>query len=242
MRKYYEAHKADFVRKEMVELREIFVSTGDGKPATVAAAQKKAEGLLARARAGTDKFADLARQYSDNSKTAEDDGVLGEFERGQLAKSIEDAVFKKEKGYITDLIKVGNGFEILRVDAYVPEGQASFDEAKDQINNMLTRPIADPKLRDYLTGLRQDAFLQVKPGYTDAGAAPGKDTTWKDPAQLMPETISKSQVANQRHTKKLLGVIPYGVVGVKDTTPATPPVTPVQQAPPVQNSDGTPNR
>lgn len=74
-------------------------------------------------------------------------------------------------------------------------------------------------------------------GYTDTGAAPGKDTTWKDPAQLTPETTTKSQVANQRKMKKLLGVIPYGFVGEKDTAPATPAAAPVQQTP-VTTPDG----
>jgi hypothetical protein len=59
----------------------------------------------------------------------------------------------------------------------------------------------------------------------------------------MPETTTKAQVANQRHFKKLLGVIPYGYTGEKDTAPAAPPTqTPVPQAPPAANADGTPNR
>jgi len=74
------------------------------------------------------------------------------------------------------------------VEDHVPAGQASLDDVKGQITNILTRPIADPKLRTFLTGLRQNAFLQIKPGYIDTGAASGKDTAWKDPAQLMPET------------------------------------------------------
>ena len=41
-----------------------------------------------------------------------------------------------------------------------------------------------PAIREYLTKLRQDAFLEIKPGYVDTGAAPDKDTTWMDPAQL----------------------------------------------------------
>jgi peptidyl-prolyl cis-trans isomerase SurA len=128
------------------------------------------------------------------------------------------------------------------VEDYTPEGQATFDEAKNQIINILSGPIAEPKYRTFLTGLRQDAFLQIKTGYVDAGAAPGKDTAWKDPAQLMPETTTKAQVANQRHFKKLFGVIPYGMTGVKDTAPSTPPATPVKQTPPAQNADGTPTR
>ena len=57
----------------------------------------------------------------------------------------------------------------------------------------------------------------------------------------MPETIKKSEVANQRHLKKILGIIPYGYTGEKSGSAAAPPAeTPVQQAPPTNNSDGTP--
>jgi len=241
IQKYYDAHKADFVRKESVTLREIMVSTGDNKPETIAAAEKKANLLLTRARGGVDKFADLARQYSDDA-SATDDGLLPPFEKGKLNKAIEDVVFKHEKGYVTDLIQIrGIGFEMFKVEDHTAEGQASLDDVKGQITNILTRPIADPKLRAYLTVLRQNAFLQVKPGYIDTGAAPGKDTTWKDPAQLMPETVKKADVANQRHLKKFLGVIPYGYTGEKPASAEAPPAeTPVQQAPPTNNSDGSP--
>ena len=34
-------------------------------------------------------------------------------------------------------------------------------------------------VREYLTRLRQDAFLEIKDGYVDSGAAPGKDTRWQ---------------------------------------------------------------
>src|SRR3984957_8445086 len=62
--KYYNEHKAEFIRQEMVALSEILVGVGDGSPAKVAAAEKKAKGLVDRARKG-EKFSDLARQYSD---------------------------------------------------------------------------------------------------------------------------------------------------------------------------------
>jgi parvulin-like peptidyl-prolyl isomerase len=241
IQKYYDAHKADFVRQESVTLREIMVSTGDNKPDTVAAAEKKANLLLTRARGGVDKFADLARQYSDDA-SATDDGLLPPFEKGKLNKAIEDVVFKHDKGYVTDLIQIrGIGFEIFKVEDHAPAGQASLDDVKGQITNILTRPIADPKLRSYLTVLRQNAFLQIKPGFIDTGAAPGKDTAWKDPAQLMPETVKKSEVANQRHLKKFLGVVPYGYTGEKAASAEAPAAeTPVQQAPPKTNADGSP--
>ena len=59
-----------------------------------------------------------------------------------------------------------------------------------------------PKVREYLTRLRQDAFLEIRAGYVDSGAAPGKDTAWKDPAQLKPETTTKEEVAARKRKRR----------------------------------------
>jgi len=88
-------------------------------------------------------------------------------------------------------------------------------------------------VREYLTKLRTNAFLQIKDGYVDTGAAPGKDTSWKDPTQLRPETTTKEAVAANTH-KKLFHLIPYGHVGPApaNASPAAPPtVTPVPSTP-----------
>jgi parvulin-like peptidyl-prolyl isomerase len=227
MQKYYDEHKADFIRQDIVLLRDILVSTGDGSPAKLAEAEKKAKSLADRARKG-EKFPDLARQNSDGP-TALQDGELGSFKKGQLRKEVEDIVFTHDKGYVSDPIKTPAGFEIYRVDERYAAGQASYDEVESQINSIMAEPRGAPKVREYLSKLRQNAFLQIKPGYVDSGAAPGKDTSWKDPAQLRPETTTKEAVALARR-KKLLKVIPYGKAAKIDT-PATPPVTPVPNDP-----------
>ena len=80
---------------------------------------------------------------------------------------------------MTDPIKVPQGFVILRIDERYEAGQATFEEVKDDINDRLARPMMEPKIREYLTQLRQQAFLEIKEGYVDSGAAPGKDTRWQ---------------------------------------------------------------
>ena len=238
LQKYYDDHKAEFVRQDMVSLRNIIISTGDNSPTQVAAAEKKAKDLVDRLRKG-EKFPDLARQYSD-AETAKDDGVLGSFPKGQLAKPVEDAVFKLSKGAITDPIRLPAGFEILKVEDHSTAGQATFDEVQSRINEILAEPKVQPKLRAFLTQLRENAFLQIKPGYIDSGAAPDKDTSWKDPAALKPQTITKEAVANQRHFKKFLKVVPYGRTGVKDTGAAAPPDLAPVPSTPVKNADSSP--
>jgi len=93
LRKYYEEHKTDFVRKEQVFLSQILISTEGKSPEQVAAAEKKAKDIVARARKG-EKFSDLVRENSDDPETARTGGSLPPYERGLMAKNMEDVVFK----------------------------------------------------------------------------------------------------------------------------------------------------
>src|SRR5579871_3208930 len=210
LKKYYDEHPAEFVREEQVFLSQILISTEGKTPEQVAAAQKKAADLVARARKG-EKFSDLARDNSDDPATARDGGQLPPYKRSDhlLVKDIEDMVFAMKKGGVSDPIKTPQGLLILKVDERFEAGQASFEEVKNEINEKLAGPKMEPKVREYLTRLREDAFLQIKEGYVDSGAAPGKDTRWQDVATLKPETTTKEEVAAKRK-RKLLKIIPLG--------------------------------
>ncbi len=229
IQKYYDDHKTEFVREEMVFLREILIASTDKTPAGLAAAEKKAKDIQARARKG-EKFSQLARDYS-AAESAKSDGELGSFKKGQLRKEIEDAVFKQNKGYVTDLVKTDNGFVIYKVEERYAPGQAALEDVKNEVMEHLYTPRMQPALRTYLTKLREDAFLEIRGGYMDSGAASGKDTSWKDPATLKPETTTKEEVAS-RKKKRLLGIVPRSSskVGTK-LAPPTPTVTPVPSPP-----------
>jgi parvulin-like peptidyl-prolyl isomerase len=201
--KYYEDHKTEFVREERVFLGEIFLST-QGKDE--AAVEKKAKDLAGRARRG-EKFDELARDNSE-SQTAQNGGDLGGWKRGELAKDIEDLVFDQERNFVTDPVKRENGFLILKVYQKHTRGQATFEEVEQDIMNRLFMPRFQPKIREFLTQLRQTAFLEIKEGWTDSGAAPGKDTAWKDPAQLKPETVTKEEVESRTRRRRLLWLVP----------------------------------
>ena len=206
LRKYYDEHKTEFVREERVYLREIFVSTDGRDAAGKAAAEKKAKDVVARARKG-EKFPDLARDNSD-SQTAKQGGDMGGFKKGDLRKDLEDQVWTQEKGFVSDPIDIGNGYMIVKVDDHQKAGQATLEEVENEIMDKLFMPRMEPAIREYLTKLRQDAFLEVKPGWTDSGAAPGKDTAWVDPAQLRPETVKKAEVLAKIRKKRFLWAVP----------------------------------
>jgi len=217
---YYNAHKEDFKREEKVFLREILISTEGKDAAGIAAAEKKANDLVKRARGG-ERFAELAHENSD-AVTRDQYGDLGGWKKGELAGNIEDAVWSQPAGYITDPIKVQRGLLILKVESHPKAGIASMDEVEPEILDKLYMPKMQPALRAYLTKLRESAFLEIKKGYVDTGAAPGKDTSWMDAAQLKPETISKSQVTGKRRKKHLMGV-PIPLTTSSDTSSSSTP-------------------
>jgi len=205
--KYYKEHKAEFVRKDQVFLSLVLISTEGKTPEQLQAAEVKAKDVTARARKG-EKFSDLVRDFSDDAETAKNGGSLPPFERGMQEKAIEDIVFKEKKGYVTDPIKVPQGFAILRIDERYDAGQATFEEVKNEIQDRLARPKMEPKIREFLTKLRAQAFLEIKDGYVDSGAAPGKDTRWHDVAQIKPRTTTKEEVAARVKDRKRLIFIP----------------------------------
>ena len=215
VRAYYDAHMDEFQREERVFLREILIST-QGKqddPVALAAAQKKAKDLVDRARRG-ERFNELAQANSD-SLTAKDGGALNPYKKGEMAPAIEAAVWDKERGTVTDPINIGNALLILRVDEHYKAGLASFEEVEPEIQNRILESRRQVALRAYLTKLRDLSFLEIKPGYEDSGAAPGKDTKWSDPAQLKPETTTKAAVLENPSRKKVLGLLP--IPGTKAT-------------------------
>jgi parvulin-like peptidyl-prolyl isomerase len=209
LQKFYDEHKADFVREEQVFLSQILIST-EGKTAEQAvAAEAKAKDLSARAKKG-EKFSDLARDNSDDIGTAQNGGYLGApSKRGMMRPELEAIVFKEKKGFVTDPIKLNNppGYLILKVEEHFEAGQASFEEVQEDIHDILARPRLEPKVREFLTQLRQQAYLQIKDGYVDSGAAPGKDTRWQEVAMLKPPVTTKEEVtARAKPHKKVLFV------------------------------------
>lgn len=203
LKTYYDAHHDQFMRQERVFLREIFLSTDGKTPEAKAAIEKKAKDLVDQARKGAN-FADLAQANSE-SATAKEGGALDPYKKEDLGKDIQ-SLWDQPRGYVSDPIHLDKGLLILRVDEHPKAGLAPFEEVIPDIQNILFPPRLEPAMRAYLTKLRENAYLEIKPGYVDTGAAPDKNTTWIDPATLKPETIDKTALANEKHKRHILGI------------------------------------
>ena len=167
IRKYYDANMKNFDRPAGVQLSEITISTENKTPDETAAQKKKAEDALAAVKKGDD-FGETARKFSE-TPAAQDGGALGFFPKGQLAEPLEDAVAALEKGQTTDLLTLPYGFVILKADDKHAGGILSFELAQKEITDVMFQQNVQPKIREYLTKLRCDGFVDLpKPGYVDA--------------------------------------------------------------------------
>jgi peptidyl-prolyl cis-trans isomerase SurA len=172
VKKYYDAHQNEFTRPEQVVLSEIFLSTDGKSPEEIAAIQRKTEDLHARLDKGQD-FSELAKRYSEGSTAKDQAGELGTFGKGELAPSLEEVVFKLDKGQYTGVIQTKTGFEILKVDAKYQAGLQPMDKVENEIMNKIYMERMTPAMRDYLAELREESYVMVKPGYIDSAAVPG---------------------------------------------------------------------
>jgi len=162
---YYEAHKAEFVRPEQVELRAIEVKTEGKKPEEIPDLKKKAETTLQRVKDGDD-FGEMAKRFSDGS-TAKQGGYLGNYKRKELAKELEDVVFKMKKNELTGVMDTKQGFLILQVIEHFDEGQQPQAKVENEIMERLYSERMEPALREYLKKLREQSYVVIKPGFQD---------------------------------------------------------------------------
>ena len=197
--KYYNEHRNDFVRPEMVVLREIFVSTESKPAADIPALRKKAENLRDRVLKNGDDFGELAKHYSDGP-TAQQAGELGAFERSQLDPKIADKVFALNRNQMTDVMEIKNGFEVLQVVTRFEAGEQPLEKVEPEISNRLYEQKMEPALRGYLATLRADSYVQIKPGYTDTAAVKA------EPIEEVAATPDKDDSKTKSGRK--LGILP----------------------------------
>jgi len=180
--RYFEQHKQEYAQQESESLAEILVSTGtpdatatvaggvqSDDPVVLAAAQAKANDIEAKLHAGGD-FSQLARSFSDGP-TAAEGGDLGQFHRGALAKVLEDKTFVLKAGQFTEPIRTRQGFVILKVVEHIPGGVPAYKDVAQQVEENFYMARMEPAMRSYLTTMREQAFIDIKAGYTDSGAS-----------------------------------------------------------------------
>lgn len=133
-RKYYEENQSQFKEPEQRRASHILIKLDAAADAAVkAAAKARAEKLLAEVRQAPAKFAELARQHSDDPGSGANGGELGTFSRDMMVKPFADAVWGMKPGEIQGLVESQFGFHIIRLDGVLGGSKIGYEVVKNDI-------------------------------------------------------------------------------------------------------------
>ncbi|MEJ8796677.1 peptidylprolyl isomerase [Trinickia caryophylli] len=184
-----------------LRIEHILVKVPEGASQDVlAAAQKKAEEILARAKAGA-KFESLAKDTS-QAADARNGGDLGFQPPARLPEEFVKASSQLRPGELApDLIRTADGFEIMRlVDRRTSVGGSAGDAPKlvqTHVRHILVRVgpggMPEQQARELAVKIRQQVaaggdFAKFARSYSqDGSASQGGDLGWISPGETVPE-------------------------------------------------------
>jgi peptidyl-prolyl cis-trans isomerase SurA len=162
---YFDTHPDKFRKPESIKLSEIWLGTTGKDEAAVRA---RALELVSQIRAGAD-FGALAAANSEREKNGQrtaptDKGYVGEFDVPNLREDLVAALKNVQAGGVSDPIKAGDGFQIVRVDGRTPAGTTpTFND--NRVREAMLGERQAKEREAYLQNLRNEAFIKITEQY-----------------------------------------------------------------------------
>lgn len=124
-------------------------------------ALQKATKIADEAKAGED-FPNLAKEYSQDTMSAQNGGDLGYFKKGDLVESLEFAVQDVQINEVVGPVESPGGYHIIKVldkkDSKIGIPQSYSNE----IRNTIYSQKAEEMLKNYLTSIKETAYIERK--------------------------------------------------------------------------------
>lgn len=122
---YFDENKESLGQSKQVEASHILTAT-----------KEEAEEVQAKLAEGGD-FAELAKEYSTDTASAENGGELGAFGAGEMAPAFEEAAFAMKVDDISKPVETEFGFHIIKVTGKTEAAAATLENSKEEIKELL---------------------------------------------------------------------------------------------------------
>jgi len=173
VRKYYDENPALYSTTQ-IKASHILVKDED-----------TAKQILAEVRAHPEKFADLAKEKSTDTSSAQKGGDLGMFGPGRMVPEFERVAFSLKPGEISDVVKTQYGFHAIMVTERKEGEPKPFDQVKEQIRATLRNKGLQDQVTGHFDTLKKQSGLTVNDDVL-AGINPAEGVSAADAMPLIP--------------------------------------------------------
>lgn len=146
VKSWYDGHQDRYQQPEERRASHILIVTNGDVDKEQAKA--KAEEVLKEVQKSPAKFAELAKQYSQDPGSAQKGGDLGYFGRGMMVKPFEEIVFAQKEGDVSGLVQSDFGYHIIKVTGIKPGTLRPLDEVRAEIAKELKTQAASRKFAE----------------------------------------------------------------------------------------------
>ncbi len=179
MKTFFDENKAEFAKEEQVKASHILVAD-----------EKTANEVKKKLDEGGD-FAELAKEYSTDTGTAQNGGDLGFFGKGAMVKAFEDKAFSMKVGEISAPVKSDYGYHIIKVTDKQEAEEANFEKSKEEIKDTLFQQKLQTEYPTWLEDKKED--YDIKNYLTDDKKEKEESSTEKSTDSADKEDSSSSE-------------------------------------------------
>ena len=156
IKRYYQEHTDEFTREGSLSFRHILLMFS--RYETKEDAKSAAEDILNRLKSG-EEFGDMAKEYSRGPHS--DEGGLWETDEVKdFRKDLVAKISNLKEGEISPIIDSSFGHHIFKIEEVIPSQTLTFQQAQNEIRNMLFREEFVKKRKEYLRKLRKDVVIK----------------------------------------------------------------------------------
>lgn len=155
LQEYFDQNKDLYITKEQRKISHIlFAFSGD----TADDDKQLQRAIDARKKLDSEDFAQLAKSLSDDEATASKGGDLGLFNVGVMEAEFEDAVTSLKLGEVSQPIKSGFGYHLIKLTELVAESGKTFAEVKDKVKLAYQRQEVETAFYELAQNLAKVSF------------------------------------------------------------------------------------
>ncbi len=156
IKRYYQEHTDEFSREGSLSFRHILLMFSKYK--TKEDAKSAAEDIVNRLKNG-EEFGDLAKEYS-RGPHSDEGGLWGSDEVKDFRKDLVAKISNLKEGEISPIIDSSLGHHIFKIEEIIPSQTLTFQQAQNEIRNMLFRDEFVKKRKEYLKELRKNVVIK----------------------------------------------------------------------------------